>query len=207
VDFAAIERELAEREETFRRWDAPRRAAWDARTKAGQARGEFPLRELVAEQREIQEESLARSDPWAESLAFFESVCEEYLDACAADRERCRALFHRRADRLALLEGCAGRFVERLRSTRDARWLSLALGAVSLENFCRDLRDDLLRLADWWVIAEELGIDPEPRFERVAAISSDAPFDTFGYATRADVFRSFKTTAVLAARRRDGPRQ
>ena len=65
------------------------------------------------------------------------------------------------------------RAIPQLQATGHKIWLTRGLIAMSIENSGIDYRDSILALADLRKIANEKNIDPDPEFERIAAISSN----------------------------------
>lgn len=53
---------------------------------------------------------------------------------------------------------------DKLRETKDAQWLEVGLGASILQEGYLDWRDYILALANLYVTAEEVGLDPRPAF-------------------------------------------
>ncbi|GAP21443.1 hypothetical protein [Leptolinea tardivitalis] len=63
--------------------------------------------------------------------------------------------------------GYMSKAADRLRETRDIRWLHIGLGASILEDGYPDWRDYILAMADLYVTAEEAGLDPKPAFKLI----------------------------------------
>ncbi len=78
---------------------------------------------------------------------------------------------------------------DKLRETKDIRWLEVGLGASILQDGYPDWRDYILALANLYVTAEEAGLDPRPAFTLI------------GYGKDDD----FGQHAVVIERRRNGP--
>jgi hypothetical protein len=77
---------------------------------------------------------------------------------------------------LSALLGYIYTSASRLQSSADGEWLRKGLAAASIENCSVDYRDVLLALAELYVAAEKVGIDPKPHFGAVAELSSsDTP--------------------------------
>ncbi len=56
---------------------------------------------------------------------------------------------------------------DKLRETKDIRWLRVGLGASILQDGYPDWRDYILALANLYVTAEEVGLDPVPTFSLI----------------------------------------
>ncbi len=91
----------------------------------------------------------------------------------------------------------------RVNSADDVVLLKKGLVALSLENCGRDDRDTWVTLADLYVTAESVGIDPKPLFLEVAKISSkERPRG--GSIPLGEVLINFDTYAVVQERRSNG---
>ena len=55
---------------------------------------------------------------------------------------------------------------EKLRETKDIRWLEIGAGATLLAGDYPDWRDYILAVAEVYVTAEECGLDPDPVFAK-----------------------------------------
>lgn len=85
----------------------------------------------------------------------------------------------------------------------DVQLLREGLAAVSIENCGVDFRDTLTTLADLFVRAEEVGVDPRPHFLAVAELSSTAR-TRGGLDSVAETLREFEKSAVIQERRAMG---
>jgi hypothetical protein len=160
-------------------------------------RFESGLRELAANLR-------AESDPHPELFQVLERLCSCYV-ACDFDtRAEIRAFVAQRKRLGELVWNYANYQATRLKDSGDSSILRVALVAVSIENCGYDYRDTLTTLADLFVSAEEVGIDPKPVFQAVADLSTDAPTPG-GCDSLAGILRDFESYAVLGARRASGP--
>ncbi len=74
------------------------------------------------------------------------------------------------------------------------------MAAVSIENCRQDFRDVLLALADLYVAAEEVGIDPRPEFNAVSRLSSEKK-PAGGTTAVSTVLADFYRSAALRERK------
>jgi hypothetical protein len=104
--------------------------------------------------------------------ALVDQLCETYLAASPAQRQRIRRAFSEAQLYRVFHPAWWRRAGQRLRSTQEARWLRYMLVFHSIEDNRQDWRDVLLGLSDVWAAAERAGVDPYPHFQAVAALSS-----------------------------------
>jgi hypothetical protein len=97
----------------------------------------------------------------------------------------------------------ADRVARRINGPNDVQFLREGLAAVSIENCGCDYRDTLTALADLFVGAEEVGIDPRPHFLAVAGLSS-TDRTRGGLDSVAETLRQMETYAVIKERRTAG---
>ncbi|QEH39091.1 hypothetical protein OJF2_77030 [Aquisphaera giovannonii] len=200
-DFQA---ELGRWEARHREWAEPinqfLRASLPRINKDGYTPADFQ-RELHA----IRERRRAEDDPGPEVESILGRMCEEYLGATPAERERCRAaVVDKQAVRNALL-GYVASCADRIRGPDDLGPLRPGLEAASIEDCARDDRDALVALAGLHVRAERAGIDPSPHFREVARLSSHAS-PRGGDTPVSEMLREFPHCAVLAeCRASQGP--
>ena len=91
----------------------------------------------------------------------------------------------------------------RIHSIDDVVLLKRGLVALSLENCGRDDRDTWITLADLYVSAENVGIDPKPLFKEMAKISGkERPRG--GSTPLSEVLMNFDSYAVVQERRSNG---
>ena len=117
--------------------------------------------------------------PMQEHKQFFEDLCRIYLDASCQERHLIRDALAGKKGVLNCLLGYVYESAEQVRATRNRRWLQIGLAAAAIQEGSYDYRDFLLALAELYVTAEEVGIDPKPEFE---AIGSGIPADFHTYA-------------------------
>jgi hypothetical protein len=114
--------------------------------------------------------------PKDEHEKFFNNLCQLYLDASVQER---RLILKAVADKKGILNAMLGHIyqsAEQLRLTGDRRWLQIGLVAKVIEQGNYDPRDLLLALAELYVTAEEVGLDPQHEFEVIGRM---ADFDNY----------------------------
>ena len=154
-------------------------------------------------QREVEEitnKQRAEYDPVRETFAFFDDVCLVFLNATAQQRDQLRALVSGKPGVQASLLSYAYSSVGRLQSPNDIQLLRNALAAVSMENCSGDARDVLVALAEMYVMAEKVGMDPEPHFKYVASLSSNQR-PRGGHTPVSEILDHFTGYAILKERR------
>jgi hypothetical protein len=100
-------------------------------------------------------------------------VCSIYLNADDKEREDIREMFQDR-DTQSFLFAFTERASEQVKHSTSIEWLTLGLAALSIEDQRSDSRDTDLALWQLYRRAESVGINANPIFRRVAALSSDA---------------------------------
>jgi len=140
-------------------------------------------------------------DPHVELNRLIEEVCLIYLGADASQRGEIRTYVAQRRELGSLAWAFANRVaVTRIHSPQDAAQVKLGLAAIAIENCGSDYRDTLMSLADLYVRAEEVGLDPKPIFGAVAELSTTEK-TRGGLESLAQTMREFENYAVLAERR------
>lgn len=117
--------------------------------------------------------------PSEEHEPFYTNLCQIYLDAPYQQRTLIRDAVSDKKGILNRLLGFVYESVEHIRATKDNYWLRIGLAAAAIQNGRLDYRDFLLALAELYVAAEEVGIDPKPEFE---AAGGGVPADFHTYA-------------------------
>ena len=153
--------------------------------------------------KELHERMVAEDDPFVEIREVMDEVCPAYLVASTDERERLRSIVADLNDLSMLIRGYADTLSSEILSPNDTEKLRCGLAAISIENCRTDSRDTMLSLADLFVGAEEVGIDPLPYFQELSELSSSAT-PTGGNTSVAEMFREFHEYAVIAERRRNG---
>jgi hypothetical protein len=135
-------------------------------------------------------------DPFPEIHALLVPLCAFYIVAEKDHREAIRKAVRGKGGVINCLCGAIQRGKERLHSSEDQEWLRFGLAAASIEDGGSDFRDILKALAELWVAAEKVGIDPKPHFQEIAKISNDAPVHPDGTSI-SSMLANFHTYAVL----------
>lgn len=142
--------------------------------------------QLEAIEKQCHSSSLVIYVPMQEHEQFFNDLCQIYLDAPSRERWLIRDAVADKKGILNCLLGYVYESAKRVRATRNRRWLRIGLAAAAIQQGGYDPRDFLLALAELYVTAEEVGIDPKPEFE---ALGAGIPAD-------------FHTHAVVRSRRK-----
>ena len=150
-------------------------------------------------------ESSAMSDgnPAFELYQILDDVCPAYLHASTEERETLRRMVGDRRSLSDLVRSYADHIAEQISSVDDVERLRTGLAAISIENCRTDFRDTITSLADLFVRAEEVGIDPEPHFRDVAELS-DEERPLGGDTPVANMLRGFRNYSVVTERRAMG---
>jgi len=133
--------------------------------------------EVVEEQ--CSSSALVIYKPMQAHKPFFRDLCRIYFDASRRERRLIRDALADKKGVLNCLLGYVYESAEQVRATGNRCWLQVGLAAASLQEGGYDYRDFLLALAELYVIAEEVGIDPKPEFE---AMGGGIPADFDRYA-------------------------
>ena len=135
--------------------------------------------------------TLAIYRPSEEHKPFYINLCQTYLDAPYEQRTLIRDAVSDRKGILNRLLGFVYEAAEQVRATKDVYWLRMGLAAAAIENSRLDWRDSLTAMAELYVTAEEVGIDPKPEFE----------------AAGGGVPANFHTYAVVGSRRAESKKR
>jgi len=191
---------VAELEAAYRVWAAPINTAVKPRA------GGEPLAAVLQRGREAERAQRQRDDPHPAMFACIDDLVCAYAGADAASRAAMRAAVARTRGFANAVLGYAYRMSERVRAQRDVGALQRGLVALSIENCSRDYRDVLLALAELWVAAEAIGIEPRPAFEAAAELSSRE--QSLGQPRPMhELLAGFGAMAVLQERRAREPRR
>jgi hypothetical protein len=155
---------------------------------------------LMRSQRDLEASLKAKYDPYPEIYSLFERLCAAYLGCDSTGRMKIRDFVAARKTPRTLLWMYVGELSKQIKCGDDVDQLTLGLAAVSIENCGSDYRDTLTTLADLYVRAEEVGIDPRPIFDAVADLSTDSPTPG-GCDALSTTLREFESHAVLQERR------
>lgn len=163
--------------------------------------GGFTFSDFERGMAEIEARLPPADNPFPDFHAVLDTVCTAYLHADPAERSAIRQVVAGR-DSGAWVRHYADQLAKQLTSP-DSELLRRAIAAVSIENCASDYRDTITSLADLYVRAEELGIDPRPHFAAIAELSDDQPTPG-GCDSFAKMLLEFEKYAVVAERRRMG---
>jgi len=106
-------------------------------------------------------------------------LCRCYLGASERQRGSIRDAVSDKKGILNQLLGVVYGSAEQVRITKDVSWLRIGAAAASIQSGRLDYRDFLLALAELYVAAEEVGLDPESEFK---AVGGGIPGDFHTYA-------------------------
>jgi hypothetical protein len=142
----------------------------------------------------------------------FETAVEAYVDADDELREEMRDFVGAAYCLPRSLLPLVGRYIKRMNAANALTCLTLAAAALSLENLRRDWRDSFDLLLALYAKASELGVDAQPTFTAVAAISSEsktsrlAPYSMREFLGGFDRSHQFKVDGLrrLKSKRPDG---
>jgi hypothetical protein len=148
------------------------------------------LDQLKAIEDQCPSSSLIIYTPAQEHEQIFAGLCQAYLEGSYRERQAIRDAVANKKEVLNCFLGYLHQSAERVRETRDLRWLRIGLAAAAIQqNNYAYFYDFLLALAKLYVSAEEAGIDPKPEFE---AMGSDIPEDFHSYAVVEETRRRMK---------------
>jgi hypothetical protein len=186
----------------YEQWSAPLRSHfeenWPRRNRDG-----YTTEQFVQEQKDLQSILFQTRDPYLEFERILDQVCPNYLNALPDERGEVRELVSARAKLSNLMRGYASGLTKKINSPADHEKVLNALAAISMENCRTDFRDTWIVLANLFVRAEEVGIDPKHYFQCVAQLSSDQPA-IGGSVSLKEALCSFDTYSIVAERRRIG---
>jgi hypothetical protein len=108
----------------------------------------------------------------------FINLASYYLESTNINREKIRSILP--DDTLLLIIGFSDRMCILADRNKDKNYLLYALAAHSIEDFRYDYRENIIRLALIYHVAEKLGLDSNLLFNEISSISSQR---TVGYLT------------------------
>ena len=125
----------------------------------------------------------ADDSPLKHLYPLFDRILDHYIDADQVSNEKTRKAFGGHELLLDYLLVYAGAAEKEFRESREAKWLLRALAAFSVIDFRLDFRDLYSELHALHDTALELGMDPEPYFQQVAARSNseETHIPAFGF--------------------------
>ena len=202
MEISTFSRQIQELATKYRKWIEPvseltttymreHNITWKDFDKAREARNE-----VLAELRK-------KDDVPGELSSFLDDHSELYFTATPEECQKIRDSIGINREFEDFLLSYAQEIANRIRSVDDVILLKRGLVALSLENAGRDDRDTLITLADLYVSAERVGIDPKPLFMGMAEISSkERPRG--GSTPVSEILKNFDTYAVVQERRSKG---
>ena len=134
--------------------------------------------QLDAVEEQYSSSALVIYKPMQEHKQFFRDLCRIYFDASRRERRLIRDALADKKGVLNCLLGYVYESAEQVRATGNMCWLQVGLAAAALQEGGYDYRDFLLALAELYVTAEEVGIDPKPDFEAMGG-GITADFDRY----------------------------
>ncbi len=171
MNITAVKERLTELEARYQAWAEPiNRVMRECSYKVN--RDGYTYADFERDVKKIKDEQLARYNPYQEMYEFFDELCPAYQAATAQERAEVRAAVRDKAGVPSALLGYVYRAASQIQAPSDSEWLRRGLIAVSIEDCSQDFRDVLLALAELYVAAEEVGIDPRSEFRAVSRLSS-----------------------------------
>ncbi len=159
------------------------------------------LQQLAALEDQFHDSALVIYEPTEQQAQLLVTLCRAYWSATPQECDQIRTALSDKAGVRNQLLGCVYQAVHHLQSSADHDWLRIGLAATAIENCSFDYRDFLLALAELFVTAERVGLDPQAEFNLAAERASTfAPRG--GYTPVHDVLLNFHTYAVVASARR-----
>jgi hypothetical protein len=144
-----------------------------------------------------------QSDVKLDLVHVFEKLCSRYLASDPSERAEIRDRVRDREGLGQIAFSYADYLAAEIRDEQDTPKLRLALAAVLIENCSSDFRDTLITLADLYVGAEEVGIEPKVLFKSASKLATNSS-TTGGCRSLARILRKFESYAVVAERRSMG---
>jgi hypothetical protein len=202
MEFSTFSRQIQELATKYRKWIEPvseltknymreHHITWQDFDKAREARNE-----VLAELRK-------KDDIPGELTSFLDNHYELYYTATPEECQKIRESIGINREFEDFFLSYAQDIANCIHSADDVVLLKRGLVALSLENCGRDDRDTLITLADLYVSAESVGIDPKPLFMETAKISSNER-PRGGSTPLGKILRNFDTYAVVQERRTKG---
>jgi hypothetical protein len=202
MEISTFSRQIQELATKYRKWIEPvteltksymreHNITWKDFDKAREARNE-----VLTELRK-------KDDVPGELTSFLYDNYELYYTATAEECQKIRESIGINREFEDFLLSYAQDIANRIHSAEDVALLKRGLVALSLENCGRDFRDTLITLADLYVSAESVGIDPKPLFREMAENSSkERPRG--GSTPVSEILGKLDTYAVVQERRSKG---
>lgn len=166
-------------------------------------RGGYTWDEFDRGRRALEAELKSQSDPDPGLFRLCEQLCSLFLSCDDAGRGRIRARVAQLGRLSDVCLGYARYLTAQINDSKNVPTVQLALAAVLIENCGSDYRDTLTALADLFVRAEEVGMEPRRLFESASELATDSS-TTGGCKSLAHMLRNFESCAVVGERRRTG---
>lgn len=117
-------------------------------------------------------EEVIPSDLTEAIYTFLNQEYDLYIKATQEECDAIRASFSINREFEDLLLGYVFDAAKELLLTRNVKWLERGLVAASLENSGRDYRDTYRSVDELYKTAKDVGIDPNPYFQKAASLAS-----------------------------------
>jgi hypothetical protein len=163
----------------------------------------YTWEEFERGRRELEKTLKTQGDRHPQLFPVFEQICSKYLSCDSTSRGGIRARVAERQGLGALIRSYADYLAAQIHHSQDMPKLQLALAAVLIENCGSDYRDTLTSLADLYVRAEEVGIEPKLVFQSASLLATDSS-TLGGCQSLAQMLREFESYPVVDERRRMG---
>jgi hypothetical protein len=121
--------------------------------------------QLEAIEAESPQSALILYEPSEKNRPFYMALCQTYWNAPSEQRALIIEAAGGKKGVLSALLALVYEAAERLRATQDPYWVQMGLAAAAIESNRLDPRISLLAMAELYVAAEGVGIDPRPDFE------------------------------------------
>ncbi len=198
-DASPLRRELNVALARYEQWEHPlRRYRSQGMTRLN--KDGYTWDDLDRELRQLDASLRAERDPRDDLHPLFEQLTALYAAGDADDRAELRAYAAQKKLLGRLLARYANFLAGELRSSADEPLVEQALVALAIENSAADYRDTMMTLADLFVAAEIVGIDPRPAFTTAGNLATDE-LTAGGCASLARTLREFHASSVLRERR------
>jgi hypothetical protein len=201
VEIAEIKRELQRLDSVYRKWHEP------VRNFSGERLKRVMKRTYPAEQwkRDVAE-FIAERRKHDDGLSAVEAFIDEVSDAYSRMNESEQADLRMAVAPLIGIAECLLDYMRscavRLRDSANPEWLRKGLAAACLEDL-GEYRDSLLALAELYVVAEQVGIDPRAEFE-LAARHANTKGGRSIKSPLGPILRDFHQHPVVPERRKRG---
>jgi hypothetical protein len=97
----------------------------------------------------------------------FYEICSYYLSSSPEEKDYICSKLKELDGLTNSLLGYAFQCIKYLKKTKDEKWLKIGVCAATLAELKQDYRDVLMHLAELYVTAEELNLNPDPVFKEM----------------------------------------